>query len=83
MSARKLHPREVMLIRRPKVFGLSDYQIWKEYRIPIPIIQKAMKLIERQTTEEFEDKESHAVELANYKDRLKYIIDNMDSIAKD
>jgi putative cell wall-binding protein len=63
--------------------GWSDYQIWKEYCIAIPVIQKAKKEIERQATEEFNNKESHAVELAKWKDRLKLIIDSMDSIAKD
>ncbi len=83
MSVRKkVHPRDVMLIRRLKVFALSDYQIWKEYQIPIPLIQKAMEEIERQATEEFENKEQHAVELANYKDRLKFIIDAADSITR-
>ena len=49
MSVRKkLHQRDVMmLIRRLKVFGWSDYQIWKKYRIPIPVIQKTNKDIER------------------------------------
>jgi hypothetical protein len=50
MSIRKLHPRDVMLIRRLKVYGWSDERIWKEYRIPIPVIQKAKKEIERQAT---------------------------------
>ena len=63
--------------------GWSDYQIWKEYHIPIPVIQKAKKEIERQATEEFENKESHAVELAKFEERLKIIIDSMDSITKD
>lgn len=83
MSIRKLHPRDVMLIRRLKVYGWSDERIWKEYRIPFPVIQKAKKEIERQATEEFENKESHAVELAKWKDRLKIIIDSNDSIARD
>jgi hypothetical protein len=83
MSVRKLHPRDVMLIRRLKVFGWSDFQIWKEYRIPIPAIQKAKNEIERQATEEFENKGQHAVELAMFKERLKFVIDNMDSIAND
>jgi hypothetical protein len=55
MSVRKLHPRDVMLIRRLEVFGWSDYQILKKYRIPIPVIQKANKEIERQATEEFDN----------------------------
>jgi hypothetical protein len=79
----KLHPREVMLIRHLRVMGKSDYQIWKEYHIAIPVIQKAKKEIERQAVEEFENKEMQAVELANWKDRLKFVIDNMDSMAKD
>jgi hypothetical protein len=83
MSIRKLHSRDVMLIRRLKVFGWSDERIWKEYRIPIPIIQKAKKEIQRQAIEEFENKEMHAIELAKYKDRLNIVIDNMDLIAKD
>ena len=83
MSIRKLHPRDVMLIRRLKVFGWSDYQIWKKYRIPIPVIQKANKEIERQATEEFDNKGVHAVELAKLKGRLQIIIDSNDSIAKD
>jgi hypothetical protein len=50
MSVRKkLHQPDVMmmLMRRLKVFGWSDYQIWKKYRIPIPVIQKTNKDIER------------------------------------
>lgn len=82
-SSNKLHPRDVMLIRRLKVFGLSDYQIWKEYRIPLPVIQKANKEIERQATEEFENKEQHAVELEKFKARLKFIIDSADLMAND
>src|ERR687897_3828620 len=80
---KKLHQLDVMLIRRLKVFGWSDYQIWKKYRIPIPVIQKAKKEIERQATEEFDNKGVHAVELAKLKDRLQIIIDSNDSIAKD
>jgi hypothetical protein len=72
-----------MLIRRLKVFGWSDERIWKEYRIPIPVIQKAKDKIERQATEEFENKEIQAFELAKLKDRLKMVIDGMDSIATD
>lgn len=83
MSIRKLHPRDVMLIRRLKVFGWSDERIWKEYRIPMPVIQKAKKEIERRATEEFNNKGLHAVELAKFKERLKIIIDSNDSIAKD
>jgi hypothetical protein len=83
ISSSKLHQREVMLIRRLWFWGWNDYQIWKEYRIPIPAIQKAKNEIERQATEEFENKEQHAVELAMFKERLKFVIDNMDSIAKD
>jgi hypothetical protein len=82
-SSIKLHPREVMLIRHLRVMGKSDYQIWKDYHIAIPVIRKAKKEIERQAAEEFENKEKHAVELANWKDRLKIVIDTMDSIAKD
>ncbi len=82
-SSSRLHPREVMLIRHLKIMGWSDYQIWKDYHIPIPVIQKAKKDIERQATEEFENKEIHAVELSKWRDRLKEIVDNMDSIAKD
>jgi hypothetical protein len=64
MSVRKkLHQRDVMmLIRRLKVFGWSDYQIWKKYRIPIPVIQKTNKDIERQATEEFDNKGVHSVD---------------------
>ncbi len=72
-----------MLIRRLKVFGWSDERIWNEYHIPIPVIQKAKKEIERQAMEEFNDKEQHAVELAKFKDRLKFIVDAADSITKD
>ena len=72
-----------MLIRRLLVLGWSDHRIWKEYRIPIPIIQKAKKEIQSQATEEFNNKESHAVELAKFKERVKFIIDSMDSITKD
>ena len=57
-TSSRLHPREVMLIRHPKIMGWSDYQIWKDYHIPIPVIQKAKKDIERQATEEFENKET-------------------------
>ena len=70
-SSSRLHPREVMLIRHLKIMGWSDYQIWKDYHIPIPVIQKAKKDIERQATEEFENKEMHAVELSKWKERLK------------
>jgi hypothetical protein len=63
-----------MLIRRLWFWGWSDYQIWKEYRIPIPTIQKAKNEIERQVTEEFENKRQHAVELAMFKERLKFVI---------
>jgi hypothetical protein len=82
-SSSRLHSREVMLIRRLLVLGWSDHRIWKEYRIPIPVIQKAKKDIEIQATEKFENKEIQAVELSKWKDRLKEIVDNMDSIAKD
>jgi hypothetical protein len=82
-SNSKLHPREVMLIRRLLVLGWTDHRIWKEVRIPIPFIQKAKKEIERQAAEEFNNKEQHAVELARWKDRLKFIVDSMDSMAKD
>ena len=82
-SSSKLHQREVMLIRRLWFEGWTDYQIWKEYRISFPVIQKAKDEIERQAAEEFENKESHAVELARFKNRLKFIIDSMDAIAKD
>ena len=82
-NSSKLHQRDVMLIRRLWFWGWSDYQIWKEYRIPFGVIQKAKKEIERQATEEFENKEQHAVELAMFQERLKFVIDNMDSIAKD
>jgi hypothetical protein len=73
----------VMLIRRLKVFGWSDERIWREYRIPIPLIEKAKKEIERQATEEFDNKEQHAVELAEFKERLKFIIDSADLMAND
>jgi hypothetical protein len=82
-SSSRLHPREVMLIRRLLVLGWSDERIWKEYRIPTSTIQKAKKIIERQAMEEFGNKELHAVELAKLKDQLKIIIDSNDSIAKD
>lgn len=83
MSIRKLHPRDVLLIRRLWFEGWTDYKIWKEYRIPIPVIQKAKKEIARQATEEFGDKELHAVDLAKLKHLSNIIIDSMDSIAKD
>jgi hypothetical protein len=79
----KLHPREVMLIRRLWFEGWTDYQIWKEYRIPIPVIQRAKDEIERQATEEFENKKLHAVELARLKHLLKLVIDTNDVITKD
>jgi hypothetical protein len=82
-SRTKLHPRELMLIRHLRVMGKSDYQIWKDYHIPIPLIRKAKKEIERQAAEEFGNKEKLAVELANWKDRLKVIIDSIDSIVND
>jgi hypothetical protein len=82
-SSSKLQQREVMLIRRLWFWGWSDYQIWKKYRIPFRVIQKAKDEIERQATEEFENKGQHAVELAMFKERLKFVIDNMDAIAKD
>ena len=78
-----LHPREVMLIRQLWFWGWDDYQIWKEYRIPIPVIQKAKDEIEIQATEEFENKESHAVELAKLKERLMFVVDTNDAITKD
>jgi hypothetical protein len=37
--------------------------MWKEYRIPFPVIQKAKSQIERQAAEKFENKELHAVAL--------------------
>jgi hypothetical protein len=82
-SGSKLHPREVMLIRRLWFEGWTDYKIWHEYRIPIPVIQKAKDEIERQATEEFNNKGMHAVELAKFKEQMKFIIDSMDAIAKD
>jgi hypothetical protein len=63
--------------------GWTDYRIWKEYRIPIPLIKQAKKEIERQAAEEFENKELHAVDLAKLKYLSRIIIDIMDSIAKD
>jgi hypothetical protein len=83
MSIRKLHPHEMMLIRRLWFEGWTDYQIWKDYRIPFPVIQKAKDEIERQATEEFENKEMLASELAKLKHLFKLVIDYMDSIAKD
>jgi hypothetical protein len=82
-SSSKLHQREVMLIRRLWFEGWTDDNIWKEYRIPFPVIQKAKDEIERQAAEEFENKGQHAVELAMFKERLKFVIDSMDSIAND
>ena len=79
----KLHPREVMLIRRLWFEGWSDYQIWKKYRIPFPLIQKAKDEIERQATKRFENKEMLASELARLKHLLKLVVEYMDSIAKD
>jgi hypothetical protein len=72
-----------MLIRQLWFWGWDDYQIWKEYRIPFPVIQKAKDEIERQATEEFENKESHAVELARLKERLMFVVDTNDAITKD
>jgi len=51
--------------------------------MPIDVIQKAKKKVERQAIEEFNNKEMQAFELVKFKDRLKFIIDNMDAIAKD
>jgi hypothetical protein len=82
MNIKKLHSREVMLIQRLKVFGWSDERIWREYHIPIAFIRKAMKEIERQATEEFDNKELHAVELAKFMQRSKIIIDSMDSFTR-
>jgi hypothetical protein len=72
-----------MLIRRLWFEGWTDFQIWKEYRIPISVIQKAKDEIERQATEEFENKKLHAVELARLKHLLKLVIDSNDAITKD
>lgn len=80
VSDSKLHPREVMLILRPWFEGWTDYQIWKEYRISIPVIEKAKDEIERQATKEFENKKLHVVELARLKHLLKLIIDSTDAI---
>ncbi len=82
-SSSKLHPREVTLIRRLWFEGWTDYQIWKEYRIPFPVIQKAKNEIERQAKKEFENKKLHAVELARLKHLLKVVIDSNDAITKD
>lgn len=82
-SNSKLHPREVMLIRHLWFWGWNDYQIWKEYRIPIPAIQKAKKEIEKQAAEEFDNKEQLAVELAMLKERLKFVVDCNDAITTD
>jgi hypothetical protein len=82
-SSNKLHPRELMLIRRLWVWGWTDERIWKEYHIPIDVIQKAKKKVERQAIEEFNNKEMQAFELVKFKDRLKFIIYNMNAIAKD
>jgi hypothetical protein len=82
-NSSKLHQREVMLIRRLWFEGWTDHNIWKEYRIPFPVIHKAKDKIERQAAEEFENKESHAVELARFKHRLKIVIDCMDSMTND
>ena len=68
---------------RAMVLGLGWLSIWKEYRIPFPVIQKAKDEIERQATKEFENKQVQAFELAKLKDRLKIVIDSMDSIATD
>jgi hypothetical protein len=72
-----------MLIRRLWVWGWSDERIWKEYCIPIPVIQRAKKVIERQAFEEFNNKEMQAFELAKFKDRLTFVIDSNDAITKD
>jgi hypothetical protein len=72
-----------MLIRKLLVWGWSDERIWREYRIPISVIQKAKKEIERQAIEDFEDKGQQAFELAKLKDRLKFVIDSNDAITKD
>ena len=82
-SSNKLHPREVMLIRQLWFEGWTDYQMWKEYRIPFAVIQKAKDEIERQAIEEFENKKILASELAKLKHLLKLVIDYMDTIAKD
>jgi hypothetical protein len=82
-NSSKLHQREVMLIRRLWFEGWTDHNIWKEYRIPFPVIHKAKDKIERQAAEEFENKEMHAVELVRFKHRLKIVIDCMDSMTND
>jgi hypothetical protein len=82
-SSNKLHPRELMLIRRLWVWGWTDERIWKEYHIPIHVIQKAKKKIERQALKEFNNKEMQAFELAKFKDRLTFVIDSNDAITKD
>ena len=82
-SSSKLHPREVMLVRRLWFEGWSDYQIWNEYRIPLPTIRKAKNEIERRAAEDFENKKLHAVELARLKHLLMVVIDTNDAITKD
>src|SRR5215210_9012967 len=74
-SSSKLHQRDVVLIRRLWFEGWTDYQIWKEYRIPFPVIHKAKDEIERQAAEDFENKDLHAVELARLKHLLKIAVD--------
>src|SRR3712207_68572 len=82
-SSNKLHSREVMLIRQLLVWGWSEERIWKDYRIPLTVIEKAKKEIERQALEDFENKGQQAFELGKLKDRLKFVIDSADSITKD
>jgi hypothetical protein len=72
-----------MLIRKLRFWGRTDYQIWKEYSIPLPLIQRAKKEIERQAIKEFDNKDLEAFELAKLKKRLKFVIDSMGSLAKD
>ena len=71
------------MTRRLRFEGWNDYQIWKEYRIPIPVIVKAKDEIERQATKEFENKELHRVELARLKHLLKLVLDINDAIIND
>ena len=41
------------------------------------------KKLERHAAEEFENKKRHATELTKFKERLRFIIDNINAIARD
>ena len=50
-------------------------------RSPVTFLDAAV--FQSSLIDEFDNKESYAVELARFKERLKFIVDSMDSIIKD